>query len=107
MVAGSFAIRRSQNIGNASLGLEQADLPSDADANASSNLYGEIDDAIRASLASRRLQEADRQDCIQETWLAILGSRMSGFRGGDPRAWAATLARNKAIDTMRGVTVAP
>ena len=101
MVAGSFAIRRSKNIGNASFGLEQAGLPSDASGNASSNLYGEIDDAIRASLASQRLQEADRQDCVQETWLAILGSRMSGFRGGDLRAWVATLARNKAIDTMR------
>ena len=75
--------------------------PSDASGNASSNLYGEIDDTIRASLATRRLQEADRQDCVQETWLAILGSRMSGFRGGDLRAWVATLARNKAIDTMR------
>ena len=101
MVAGSFAIRCSENIGNASFGLEQAGLLSDANGNASSNLYGEIDDTIRASLATRRLQEADRQDCVQETWLAILGSRMSGFRGGDLRAWVATLARNKAIDTMR------
>jgi RNA polymerase sigma-70 factor (ECF subfamily) len=65
------------------------------------NFPAEIDEVIRASLASHALQDADREDCVQETWLAILGSRMSGFRGGNLQAWVTTLARNKAIDTIR------
>jgi RNA polymerase sigma factor (sigma-70 family) len=101
MTARSSAVRHARKAGNAALCSEGVRFRVDVNGSAPNEFAEEIYDAIRASLASRRLQEADRQDCAQETWLAILGSRMSGFRGGDLRAWVAVLARNKAIDTMR------
>jgi RNA polymerase sigma factor (sigma-70 family) len=101
MVANSSTVQHSGNTGDAALCSEAVRFGEDFDWGAPASIYGDIDDAIRISLASRRLQEADREDCAQEIWLAILGSRMSGFRGGDVRAWVAALARNKAIDAMR------
>jgi RNA polymerase sigma-70 factor, ECF subfamily len=47
------------------------------------------------------LQEADRDDCRQAVWEAILSSGCARFRGGVPAAWLAALARNKAIDFLR------
>jgi RNA polymerase sigma factor (sigma-70 family) len=101
MVAGSSAVQHLTGSGEAALCSEEARFRGDDLWSAPNEFADEIADAIRISLASQRLQEADRQDCVQETWLAILRSRMSGFRGGDLRAWVAALARNKAIDTIR------
>lgn len=47
------------------------------------------------------LQDTDRDDCRQAVWEAILTTRCGRFQGGDPTAWLATLARNKAIDFLR------
>jgi RNA polymerase sigma-70 factor (ECF subfamily) len=67
--------------------------------------YTYCDDVIRKALASRRLQAADREDCGQEVWVAILSACPSRFGEADASlsSWLATLARNKAIDTIRRV----
>jgi RNA polymerase sigma-70 factor (ECF subfamily) len=63
--------------------------------------YAYCDGVIRNTLAARGLQEADREDCRQEVWVAILGRRTSCPGGGDFSSWIAAIARNKAIDTIR------
>ena len=42
----------------------------------------------------------DAEDVASETWLHIARDLRS-FRGGDFRAWAVTIARNRALDHMR------
>jgi RNA polymerase sigma factor (sigma-70 family) len=63
--------------------------------------YTYCDEVIVIALARQPIQPADREDCRQEIWADLLASRMSLFRGGSLAAWLTTLARNKAIDTIR------
>ena len=59
------------------------------------------DGVIRSALARRPIQEADREDCLQELWLDLLATRLKRFRGGDLKAWLTAVARNKAADVLR------
>jgi RNA polymerase sigma factor (sigma-70 family) len=59
------------------------------------------DGVIVTALERQPIQPADREDCRQEIWADLLASRVSRFRGGSLAAWLTTLARNKAIDTIR------
>jgi RNA polymerase sigma factor (sigma-70 family) len=63
--------------------------------------YGYCDGVIVTALKRQPLQLADREDCRQEIWASLLATQVSGFHGGSLAAWLKTLARNKAIDTMR------
>ncbi len=63
--------------------------------------YAYCDGVIVIALDRQPIQPADREDCRQEIWADLLASRMSRFRGGSLAAWLTTLARNKAIDTIR------
>ncbi|WP_229403412.1 RNA polymerase sigma factor [Micromonospora okii] len=42
----------------------------------------------------------DAEDVASETWLQI-SRDLSGFVGGEFRAWAVTIARNRALDQLR------
>ena len=42
----------------------------------------------------------DAEECLQETFLAALRA-YDGFDGANPRGWALTIARRKAIDMHR------
>lgn len=42
----------------------------------------------------------DAEECLQETFLAALRA-YDGFDGANPRGWALTIARRKAIDMQR------
>ncbi len=107
MVARTSAGRRSTGTGGTAFLSGATHRECDANRDEPDDFTEELDRTIRASLASQRLQEADRQDCAQETWLAILEGRPSGFRGGDLKAWAATIARNKAMDLFRRTSRRP
>jgi RNA polymerase sigma factor (sigma-70 family) len=61
----------------------------------------ECESTITRVLRRFSLQDTDRDDCRQAIWEAILTTRSARFGGGDPSAWLATLARNKAIDFLR------
>jgi len=63
--------------------------------------FAYCDRVIVAALARQPIQPADREDCRQEIWVELLATRMSRFHGGSLAAWLGTLARNKAIDTIR------
>jgi RNA polymerase sigma factor (sigma-70 family) len=63
--------------------------------------FAYCDGVIVAALARQPIQPADQEDCHQEIWVELLATRMSRFRGGSLAAWLGTLARNKAIDTIR------
>src|SRR4051794_15777577 len=56
-------------------------------------LFAAYDGVIRRTLAARSLQEADRDDCVQEVWLNVLATRPSRFQGTDLSAWMKTVAR--------------
>ncbi|MFD0785475.1 RNA polymerase sigma factor, partial [Micromonospora azadirachtae] len=43
---------------------------------------------------------ADAEDVASETWLQI-SRDLRGFTGGEFRAWAVTIARNRAMDHLR------
>ena len=66
--------------------------------------YGTYRTRIRAFLGRSGLQEADREDCLQDVWkeaVARLGHL--SYDPGDGRLWAwlKTVARNHAVDTIR------
>ncbi len=63
--------------------------------------YAYCDRVIVSALARQPIQLADREDCRQEIWVDLLRTRLSRFHGGTLNAWLETLARNKAIDTIR------
>ena len=63
--------------------------------------YTYCDRVIVIALSRQPIQPADRDDCRQEIWANLLASRMLRYRGGSLAAWLTTLARNKAIDTIR------
>ena len=63
--------------------------------------FAYCDRVIVTALAGQPIQPADREDCRQEIWADLLATQMSGFHGGNLAAWLKTLARHKAIDTMR------
>ena len=68
---------------------------------ATGHAFDDYDGVIRSALARRPIQEADREDCRQEVWLELLATRIGRFRGGDLRAWLATVSRNRANDVLR------
>ncbi|WBB80862.1 RNA polymerase sigma factor [Micromonospora sp. WMMD882] len=43
---------------------------------------------------------ADAEDVASETWLQVARD-LSGFTGGEFRAWTVTIARNRALDHLR------
>jgi RNA polymerase sigma factor (sigma-70 family) len=55
-------------------------------------------------VGAHRLSEADRNDCIQETWREII-ARLPRFRldpgRGRLRTWIYAVARNKVVDVVR------
>jgi len=63
--------------------------------------YAYCDGWIVTALERQPIQPADREDCRQEIWAELLATRMSRFHGGSLAAWLVTLARNKAVDTIR------
>jgi RNA polymerase sigma factor (sigma-70 family) len=63
--------------------------------------YADWNAVILAALSRQAIQPADREDCCQQIWVDLLATRMSGFHGGNPSAWLAALARNKATDIVR------
>jgi RNA polymerase sigma-70 factor (ECF subfamily) len=59
---------------------------------------------IWAFLTRTGLQEADRQDCLQDVWTAAvahLGNLAYEPRGGQLSTWLMTVARNTAFDSIR------
>jgi len=63
--------------------------------------FAYCDRVIVTALQRQPIQPADRENCSQEIWVELLATRMSRFRGGSLAAWLGTLARNKAMDTIR------
>lgn len=63
--------------------------------------YADCNAVIMTTLSRQAIQPADREDCCQQIWVELLATRMSGFHGGNPSAWLARLARNKAADIVR------
>ncbi len=59
---------------------------------------------LRAELARWYLTTAEREDCLQEVWMSII-AHLRGFRRDQCRGclstWLTTVARNKAMDTLR------
>jgi len=59
---------------------------------------------LRAVLAHWHLTAAEREDCLQEVWMAIV-AHLSEFRPDPGRAclstWLTTVVRNKAADVLR------
>jgi RNA polymerase sigma-70 factor (ECF subfamily) len=66
--------------------------------------YGTYRPRIRALLGRTGLQEADREDCLQDVWqrvVAHLGHLPYDPRRGHLWAWLRTVARNRVVDTIR------
>ena len=66
--------------------------------------YGSYAPRVRAFLRRSGLPRADRSDCSQEVWkevVAHLGHFQHDPRRGQLSTWLMTLARNKAVDSIR------
>ncbi len=65
------------------------------------DLYEACRPAILAALGRRCLQPADRDECAQEAWMAIVARPPGHVEPARLPAWAARVARNKAIALIR------
>ena len=68
------------------------------------DLYAAYTPRIRAFLRRYRLSDDDREDCLQDVWgelISHLADRRHDSRRGRLSTWLMTVARNKAVDTIR------
>jgi len=66
--------------------------------------YRSYEPRLRAFLEKCRLADADLEDCLQDVWVEVvahLGHFQHDPRRGRLSTWLTTLARNKAVDSIR------
>jgi RNA polymerase sigma factor (sigma-70 family) len=61
-----------------------------------------LDALLKRSAAWRGVQTCDRDDCVQDAWLALFAEHPD-WNPADPRcrAWLRSVVRNKAVDVVR------
>ncbi len=70
-------------------------------------IYKHYTPQIRAFLGRFNLQEADREDCLQDVWSSVLAGATYDPKRARLSTWLLTMARNRAIDLIRRHRLAP
>lgn len=75
--------------------------PPPALAEAWDQIYKRYTPQIRAFLRGFNLQEADREDCLQDVWSRVVSGSSYDPKRARALTWLLTMARNRAIDLLR------